>query len=52
MREDNGFTASELWGIAWALGVLAGIAWVRAAFLMDHPHPMSREIAALDPADG
>ena len=42
--EDDGFTAHGLRGIAWALGVLAGISWFAAASLMSHPHPISRDL--------
>ena len=42
--EDDGITARGLWGIAWALAVLAGIAWFTAASLMDEPHPITRSL--------
>jgi hypothetical protein len=42
--EDDGITARGLWGIAWVLAVIAGIAWVTAATLMDEPHPITREL--------
>ncbi len=42
---DDGFTAGELWGLAWALGAFAVLAWVRVAFLLDHyPRPLSSEL--------
>jgi hypothetical protein len=33
---DDGFTARELWGIAWVLGLIAVAAWIRVAFLLDN----------------
>ena len=42
--EDAGIPARGLWGIAWALGVVAGVSWLTAAKLMDVPHPITREL--------
>jgi len=42
--EDSGISARGLWGIAWSLGLLAGVCWFTAAKLMDAPHPITREL--------
>jgi hypothetical protein len=42
--EDPGLSARGLQGIAWALGVFAGVSWLAAANLMDAPHPITRAL--------
>jgi len=42
--EDSGLSARSLWGIAWSLGVLAGVSWFTTAKLMGVPHPITREL--------
>jgi len=41
---DSGISARGLRGIAWSLGLLAGVAWFTAAKLMGAPHPITREL--------
>lgn len=41
---DDGFTASELSALAWFLAIVAVGAWLRIAFVMDHPDPVSHEL--------
>ena len=41
---DSGISARRLRGIAWSLGLLAGVAWFTAAKLMGAPHPITREL--------
>jgi hypothetical protein len=35
--EDTGLTQTQLWGLAWFLGILGTIAWFRVAVLLDGP---------------
>lgn len=37
LGEDTGLTQSQLWGLAWFLGILGAVAWVRVAVLLDGP---------------
>lgn len=47
-EQDEGFTGSQLWGMAWVLGLLAGGAWLRVAVLVSHsPHSLTIRVGLL-----
>ncbi len=43
-QDDDGFTARELWGIAWLLGLLGVAAWVLAATFLNDVDAVTRKL--------